>query len=102
MAKTFEEHVKSKRNRGRSKKNRRNSRRGRGNKNRRDLKMTQVICDECGKDCEVPFKPSSDKPVYCSDCFEKHDPKNKGGSSGKDIEKINKKIDKIMKALKIN
>jgi len=29
------------------------------------------VCDECGKDCKVPFKPSGDKPIYCSDCFEK-------------------------------
>ncbi len=31
----------------------------------------RAVCDECGKDCEVPFKPSGDKPVYCSSCFEK-------------------------------
>lgn len=31
--------------------------------------MFSTVCDNCGKDCEVPFKPSQDKPVYCSDCF---------------------------------
>ncbi|MBU2592527.1 hypothetical protein KKD61_03655 [Patescibacteria group bacterium] len=39
--------------------------------------MYDAICDECGKNCQVPFKPSGDKPVYCSECFEK-----KGGRDG--------------------
>ncbi len=34
----------------------------------------RAVCAECGKDCEVPFKPSGDKPVYCSSCFENVDP----------------------------
>jgi len=33
--------------------------------------MHDAVCDECGKDCQVPFKPSGDKPIYCSSCFEK-------------------------------
>lgn len=33
--------------------------------------MFKTVCSNCGKDCEVPFRPSGDKPVYCSDCFEK-------------------------------
>ncbi len=37
--------------------------------------LHDAVCDKCGKDCKVPFKPSGEKPVYCSDCFEK-----KGGS----------------------
>ena len=37
--------------------------------------LHDAVCDECGKDCQVPFRPSGEKPVYCSDCFEK-----KGGS----------------------
>jgi CxxC-x17-CxxC domain-containing protein len=64
--------------------------------------MTDVICSTCGKDCQVPFKPTSSKPVYCDDCFSK---KEKGGSSrgpsNKDLEVINEKLDKIMAALKI-
>jgi len=31
--------------------------------------MHEAICAECGKTCEVPFKPTGDKPVYCSNCF---------------------------------
>ena len=33
--------------------------------------MFKAVCSNCGKDCEVPFKPTTGKPVYCSDCFEK-------------------------------
>ena len=33
--------------------------------------MHDAVCDECGRNCQVPFRPSGDKPIYCSDCFEK-------------------------------
>jgi CxxC-x17-CxxC domain-containing protein len=32
--------------------------------------LHDAICNECGKDCRVPFRPSGSKPVYCSECFE--------------------------------
>ncbi len=38
---------------------------------RGEREMFKAVCDNCGKDCEVPFRPTSGKPVYCSDCFEK-------------------------------
>ncbi|MFT5831655.1 MAG: CxxC-x17-CxxC domain-containing protein [Candidatus Paceibacteria bacterium] len=31
--------------------------------------MFSTTCSECTKKCDVPFKPSQDKPVYCSACF---------------------------------
>ncbi|MFA5991493.1 MAG: CxxC-x17-CxxC domain-containing protein [Candidatus Doudnabacteria bacterium] len=31
--------------------------------------MHQATCSECGKPCEVPFKPTGEKPVYCNACF---------------------------------
>jgi CxxC-x17-CxxC domain-containing protein len=31
--------------------------------------MHRAICSSCGKSCEVPFRPTGDKPVYCRDCF---------------------------------
>ena len=88
---------------GRKFNNRRDSGGGsnRYSRNRSDVEMTKVICSSCGVECEVPFKPTSNKPVYCSDCFEK---KEKGGSnrsSSKDLDIINEKLNKIMKALKI-
>ncbi|MEK6855268.1 MAG: CxxC-x17-CxxC domain-containing protein [Nanoarchaeota archaeon] len=31
--------------------------------------MHKAVCSECQKECEVPFKPTEGKPVYCRDCF---------------------------------
>ena len=33
--------------------------------------MHKATCAECKKECEVPFKPRDDRPVYCKDCFSK-------------------------------
>jgi len=37
-----------------------------------DREMFKIKCAECGKDAEVPFKPTEGRPVYCRDCFMKH------------------------------
>lgn len=31
--------------------------------------MYPATCANCGKACEVPFRPTGDKPVFCRDCF---------------------------------
>ncbi|MDD4106666.1 MAG: hypothetical protein PHX84_01805 [Candidatus Shapirobacteria bacterium] len=41
-----------------------------GNRNS-DRQMFDAVCDKCGMDCQVPFQPTGEKPVYCSNCFEK-------------------------------
>jgi len=33
--------------------------------------MHKATCAECKQECEVPFKPSGDRPVYCKACFSK-------------------------------
>ncbi len=33
--------------------------------------MHKIVCAECGAEDEVPFLPRNDKPVYCSNCFER-------------------------------
>ena len=33
--------------------------------------MYSATCSNCGREAQVPFQPRGDKPVYCSDCFEK-------------------------------
>ena len=33
--------------------------------------MHKAVCAECGQECEVPFKPDDDRPVFCRDCFRK-------------------------------
>ena len=37
----------------------------------RPREMHKAVCAECKKECDVPFKPSGDRPVYCKDCFSK-------------------------------
>lgn len=37
-----------------------------------EREMTKIKCSECGKDAEVPFKPTEGRPVYCRECFSKH------------------------------
>ena len=29
-----------------------------------------VVCDRCGVQTQVPFMPRSDRPVYCSACYD--------------------------------
>jgi CxxC-x17-CxxC domain-containing protein len=33
--------------------------------------MYKVICSDCGKEAEVPFRPTRGRPVYCRECFQK-------------------------------
>ncbi len=49
--------------------NRFNSRGGGGSFQPRE--MHKAKCSECGNDCEVPFKPTEGKPVYCRECYNK-------------------------------
>ncbi len=84
--------------------------------------MHRATCAECGASCEVPFKPLSGKPVFCSNCFkgkEEAGPKRSGDrgsfrSSGRNeasvsshgsnisseqFDILNAKLDKILRAL---
>ncbi len=51
-----------------------NKNRSGGRDSRQGTEMYNAICADCGKTCQVPFKPNGMKPVYCKDCF----PKNGG------------------------
>lgn len=57
-----------------------------------------AICSKCKKKCRVPFKPTGNKPVLCSDCFKDN---NSGGAgngemSSEQFKQINEKLDKII------
>lgn len=80
-----------------------------------DREMFSTVCSNCGKECQVPFRPTNGKPVYCSDCFEKMGGRNDRPSadrprfddkarapqtqSGPDLGTINAKLDKILNIL---
>ncbi|MFH1450365.1 MAG: CxxC-x17-CxxC domain-containing protein [archaeon] len=44
---------------------------GGGGFSRAPRQMHDAVCAGCGKKCQVPFKPSGDRPVYCRDCYQK-------------------------------
>lgn len=74
--------------------------------------MFRAVCASCQKTCEVPFRPSGEKPVYCNDCFcaNKGTPQNSYYSRFQtddrhtdnfkmQLESMNAKLDKIMQVL---
>lgn len=90
------------------------------------FEMHRAVCSTCGNDCEVPFRPTSGKPVYCNKCFKsvrnsegdryeernsyqkntdysKHDNERRSGSMDEQLkrqfETLNWKLDKILKIL---
>ena len=38
---------------------------------RRERPLYKAVCADCQQDCEIPFKPSGERPVYCKPCFSK-------------------------------
>lgn len=73
--------------------------------------MHKAICAECGDSCQVPFKPSGERPVLCSLCFggkessprsfssrEESRPERNDRFSDKDqFEALNAKLDKLIR-----
>ncbi len=47
----------------------RGARGGFGDRDRGSVTMYQATCDQCGRPCEVPFRPVEGRPVYCTACF---------------------------------
>jgi len=41
--------------------------------------LYNVKCAKCGKQTQVPFKPSGDRPVYCRDCYMEQRKERMGG-----------------------
>ena len=42
---------------------------GYSSRDRGPREMFTATCSNCGREAQVPFRPTSGKPVYCSDCF---------------------------------
>ena len=40
-----------------------------GGYDRGPREMFSATCSSCGREAQVPFRPTGSKPVYCSDCF---------------------------------
>ena len=38
----------------------------------RPREMFKATCGDCGNECQIPFKPKDERPVYCRECFQNH------------------------------
>ncbi len=101
-------------NRGRSFEGNRSSQGGHGY---RPATMYPAVCSNCGKACEVPFRPSGKQPVYCRDCYkarsdtdtrrpeEKNFSQNRPASTPDykaQLDALTQKVDKILELLSAN
>ena len=59
-------------NRGGYRNNKRSDFRPHGG-DRGDRQMFSATCVACKSQCEVPFRPNGEKPVFCRDCFHKNE-----------------------------
>lgn len=82
------------------------------NSERRSVEMYDATCSKCNKKCQVPFRPTGSKPVFCSECFGQQGDRGDRGnfaqrnnnfqsqpSAGVDLSGINAKLDKIIAIL---
>ena len=71
---------------------------------RRFNNMYDVTCNKCRNKCQVPFKPTGSKPIYCDSCFKKNNQLNQdrastSDSSSEQFNQVNAKLDRILKVL---
>jgi len=45
--------------------------RGKQGNDHQERTYTRVVCADCSKECEIPFKPSGGRSIYCKECFSK-------------------------------
>lgn len=73
-----------------------------------EKRMHNATCDTCGNSCEVPFRPTGKKPIYCHNCFGKNAGAPMAGNSGNggntahleaELKRINEKLDAIIEVL---
>ena len=49
-----------------------------------DVRHLNLKCADCGTEItELPFEPTSARPVYCGDCNRKRRPPRSGGGGGR-------------------
>ncbi|MBN3039932.1 MAG: hypothetical protein JW867_02270 [Candidatus Omnitrophica bacterium] len=72
---------------------------------RRDTRpMYNAICADCRTPCQIPFRPSPDRPVYCKECYRARKKngifKPRTDESFKNIAPVYTQVPKEAKALK--
>lgn len=74
-----------------------------------EREMFQATCSECGNRCEVPFRPTGEKPVFCKNCFgggggrggsaPQQAPRPQHDASAEHLKVIGQKVETILKLL---
>ncbi len=71
-----------------------------------EKRLYEAVCDTCGNSCEVPFRPTGEKPIYCRQCFVKPEGRTNTFAAPKPSEDykdhfrmINKKLDTLLALL---
>ena len=73
-----------------------------------EKRMYSATCDDCGSRCELPFRPTSGKPIFCDSCFrgtskkgsgKRHDTGGETKQVQEQIDAMNKKLDRIIRTL---
>jgi len=49
-----------------------------------ETQLFDAICSKCGNKCQVPFRPTGQKPVYCNACFSEQLEGSRGRFSNRD------------------
>lgn len=57
---------------------------------REPREMHKAVCDDCGEECEVPFKPDPSRPVYCRETVGQREDRQEGP----DTETLNQLVSK--------
>ncbi|MDP3726306.1 MAG: hypothetical protein Q8R36_03865 [bacterium] len=51
----------------------------------RPMQMFSAVCSECARACEIPFRPTGERPVFCKDCFDKKRGSPQGGYPQREV-----------------
>ena len=73
---------------------------------RAERQLFKAVCEDCGAPCEVPFRPTAGKPVFCDACFHGSDSVHKPAKAKDDYREhlaaLHAKLDHILSILKVN
>lgn len=68
-----------------------------------ERQMFDTVCSKCHQNCQVPFKPTPGKDVFCDNCFDKGSSNHKGGADyTTQFTELNKKLDKLIDILTVS
>lgn len=64
---------------------------------RHERVMYKAVCADCSSPCEVPFKPTAERPVYCKECWSR---RRAGGNRGNAPQRTPEEVKKALGSIK--